>query len=41
MMESSLNQAFDAFRIEAESLAETAKVHTYSTRGSDPDNDRF
>ena len=26
MMESSLNQAFDAFRIEAESLAETAKV---------------
>ena len=26
MMESALNQAFDAFRIEAESLAETAKV---------------
>ena len=26
MMESSLNQAFDAFRIEAESLVETAKV---------------
>ena len=26
MMESSLNQAFDAFRIEAESILETAKV---------------
>ena len=26
MMESALNQAFDAFRIEAESIAETAKV---------------
>ena len=26
MIESALNQAFDAFRIEAESLAETAKV---------------